>query len=139
MPRSRADLPALEYVRGTGTQADLQLAWVAPGEGHEDWPALLVLQRILDDGSCAKLRHRVVDQLGLAYHAGADLEVYEGLSVLTIETQTRHHQVLQVVDEILGLIDEVSTELVEEEPFTRALNRLVFDLSSIRDSSSSAA
>ncbi|MFT7581245.1 MAG: putative Zn-dependent peptidase [Myxococcota bacterium] len=137
--RERSDLPALDYVKDTGRQSEVVLTWVLPAEEHPDWADLLVAQRVLDDGSCAKLRHRIVDQLGLAYHAGADLELYDGLSIFSVNTQTRHGQVVEVVDEVLAVLADLTANGPEPEPLKRARSRLLFDLETLRDSTPSIA
>jgi predicted Zn-dependent peptidase len=136
-PKIRSDLPAFEYTQHTGSQADVLLSWVLPAEDHADWPALSLAHRVLDDGTCARLRHRIVDQLGLAYHASADLETYDGLSILTIATQTRHSQVVPVVDAMMAVVEELSNDLVSDTELERMRSRLALELGAVRDSPSS--
>jgi predicted Zn-dependent peptidase len=131
---SRADLPAFEFTQNTGTQCDLHLTWVVPVEAHEDWPALQLSQRVLDDGICSRLRHRLVDQLGLAYYAGADLEVYEGVSIFTIATQTRHGQAVAAVDAILEVLGELQGTPPPEEAVRRMKARMELEAAVLRDS-----
>ena len=138
-PVMRSDLPALEYVRHAGSQTDLQLAWATVAETHPDWPALLFAQRVLDDGSSARLRHRVVDQLGLAYHAGSELEIYQGVSVLAVETQTRHSMVIRTLDALLEVIAAMGTDEVDAHEFERVRSRVAFELTSVRDAPATAA
>jgi len=137
--RVRDELPALEYVRHVGSQTDLQVAWATVDETHPDWAALHFAQRLLDDGSCARLRHRVVDQLGLAYHAGAELEIYQGLSILAVETQTRHTMVTRALDALLEVVSALGAEAPETQEFERIRNRAAYELTSVRDSPGSAA
>ena len=110
-----------------------------PPESDPDWPVLSMIQRVLDDGTCARLRHRLVDQLGLAYHASAELESHDGLSILSLHTQTRPAQVLAVVDAMLALVDELSTSPPDAAEFARVRARLALELSSVRDSTSATA
>ncbi|MFO0744873.1 MAG: pitrilysin family protein [Myxococcota bacterium] len=139
VPRPRVDLPAMEYTRHSGSQVDLEITWTLPPEDHPDWAALLLVQRLLDDGTCARLRHRVVDQLGLAYHAGADLEVYDRVSLLTIGSQTRPNQVVPLIDAMLETLDQLGSEPVPAGELERMRSRLALELGSVVDSPSSTA
>lgn len=134
-----ATLPDFHHTPHEGSQVDVQLQWVLPPESDPDWPALSMIQRVLDDGTCARLRHRLVDQLGLAYHASADLESHDGLSILTLHTQTRPAQVVAVVDAMLAIIDELATAPPDPDEFERVRGRLALELSSVRDSTSATA
>jgi len=138
-PVRRRDLPALVHAPNTGSQAEVQLAWASVPEDHPDWPALLMAQRVLDDGSCARLRHRVVDQLGLAYHASAELEAYCDLTVLSVETQTRHGGLLRAVDALLEVVRGLREAPVPDVEFARVRGRLAFELASVRDSPGNVA
>ena len=135
----RSELPAFEYTQHAGPQADLQLSWVLPPESHPDWAPLLMAQRLLDDGTCARLRHRVVDQLGLAYHAGADLEVYSGLSIFTVSTQTRPNQAVKVIDAIFEVLGELAAVAADEGELRRMHSRIELEIAGLRDSAGQAA
>jgi len=135
----QAELPAFHFTFHEGTQADVQLQWCLPAEDHEDWPALFMAQRLLDDGTCARLRHRIVDQLGLAYHASADLESYEGLSVMSLHTQTRPQQILAAVDAIQDLLEDLASTPAPAAELSRVHTRLLIERAAVRDSASSIA
>jgi predicted Zn-dependent peptidase len=134
-----ASLPEFHHTPHDGSQVDVQLQWVLPPEGDPDWPALSMIQRLLDDGTCARLRHRLVDQLGLAYHASADLESHDGLSILSLHTQTRQAQVVAAVDAMLAIVDELAASPPSADEFERVRGRLALELSSVRDSTSATA
>jgi predicted Zn-dependent peptidase len=135
----QAGLPAFGHTHHEGPQADLQLQWCLPPESDSDWPALFVAQRVLDDGTCARLRHRVVDQLGLAYHASADLESYEGLSILSCHTQTRAAQLAPTLDAMLALIDELAEGGPTDDELSRIHARLRMELAAVHDAPASVA
>lgn len=135
----RGDLPAFEFTRHAGPQADLLLSWVLPPESHPDFAALLMAQRLLDDGTCARLRHRVVDQLGLAYHAGAEIESYDGVAIFTIGTQTRPSQAVQVLDAILTTLGELASQPPPEDELERMRGRVELEMGALRDSCAQTA
>jgi predicted Zn-dependent peptidase len=134
----RANLPAVEHVKHAASQTEIHLAWILPAEDHADFPALSLIHRLLDDGTCARLRHRLVDQLGLAYHAAADLETYDGHSVLTVttqtQTQTKKPKVFELVESIFEVVGDFMNAPVGENELERAMRRLALELSSVRDS-----
>lgn len=142
MPHAAAvqtGLPAFGHTHHDGPQADLQLQWCLPPESDPDWQALFIAQRVLDDGTCARLRHRVVDQLGLAYHASADLESYDGLSILTCHTQTRAAQLAPTLDAMLALVDELGAVGPTADELSRIQARLRMELAAVHDAPSSIA
>lgn len=126
----RADLPALELVSQPGSQSDIHLTWHLPPVSHGDFPALLVAYRLLEDGASARLRRRLVDERALAYRAGASLETYEGVSLLTIEASTSHENVQEVVEEALAVIESLATERVDSATWSRWQSRAIFDVAS---------
>ncbi|MEC9072951.1 MAG: insulinase family protein, partial [Myxococcota bacterium] len=133
----RDDLPAFEFVQDTTrVQVAVQCAWVLPAEDAEDWPALRLLHRLLDDGSTARLRRRIVDELTLAYHAGCDLEVYDGLSILTFDVETSATNVLTVVDALDDLVSEIINDGVGDDEWERIRRRYRFEMSCLRDAPS---
>lgn len=139
----RPNLPAFELVKHTASQTEIHLAWILPPEDHADFPALSMIHRLLDDGTCARLRHRIVDQLGLAYHAAADLETYDGHSVLTVttqtQTQTKKPKVFELVESIFDVVAELMKTPVGRDEVERATRRLALELGSVRDSPSATS
>lgn len=135
-PRPRADLPAFEYTQASGSQTAIQLAWVLPGEASEDWTALLAAQRLLDDGSCARLRHTIVDERCLAYDVSVDLETYEGLSLMAVEATVSHKNALAVVDGMVEILAGLATAPPSADEWARMQARYAFELSSTVDSPS---
>lgn len=136
----RTDLPALEYVDyAGGPQSSVELCWVLPSEAHPDWPALSMAQRLLDDGTCARLRRRVIDEAGLAYHVECDLETFEGLALLTIEMTLSHDRVPEAVDLALEVVRELVDVPPSPEEWQRTRARYGFELSSTVDSAPAVA
>ncbi|MGM0577068.1 MAG: M16 family metallopeptidase [Myxococcota bacterium] len=129
----RGDLPALEYVAHAGSQVEVQLSWVLPGERHEDWPALSMAHRLLEDGTCARLHQGLVDERGLAYDVGADLETYEGRSLLTVEASVSPGNAIALVDATLEIVDALSERPAADAEWTRIRDRLAFELASTVD------
>ncbi len=135
----RSDLPALESVIQRGSQTNLQLAWVLPSEHHEDFPALQLGHRLLDDGTCSRLRRRIVDEEGLAYHLGSDLETYHGVSLLTVEASVSHDKVIQVVDAVVEIVGDLGRLEASAEEWERIRRRFAFDWETTVDSASAMA
>jgi len=129
----REDLPALEYVSHGGSQTSLQLAWVLPGPTDADWPALVAAQRLLDDGTCARLRRRITDDEGLAYHIGSSLEAFTERGLLVVEADVSHDNVLEVIDAVLAEIGALSTVLATADEWARIRDRYAFDLDTAID------
>ncbi len=125
--------------RTGGSQSDLQLAWRLPALRGDVAPVLNMLQRLLDDGTSSRLRHRLVDDLGIAYHVGAALEEYEELSVLTIETQTLHRSVIDAVDAIIGVVGQAASQLATAQEVRSLRARLEYERRALADSSSGVA
>lgn len=134
LPTVRPDLPAFEYTQATGSQTAIQLAWVVPGESSDDWTALLAAQRLLDDGSCARLRHTIVDERCLAYDVSVDLEAYEGLSLMALEATVSHKNAIAVVDGMVEILASLVTDPPSDDEWARMQSRYAFELRSTVDS-----
>ena len=124
----RKDLPAMEYVEHGGSQASLQLAWLVPAPTAPEWPALVAAQRLLDDGSCARLRRRVTDDDGLAYHIGASLEGFTDRAMFVVEADVSHDNVLPVIDAVLEEIDRLGAIPADASEWQRLRDRYGLDL-----------
>jgi predicted Zn-dependent peptidase len=124
----RDDLPALEYVSHGGSQTSVQVAWLVPPPASPDWPALTAIQRLLDDGTCARLRRRITDDDGLAYHVGSSLEAFTDRALLVIEADISHDNVLAVLDAIFEEVAALASHEATSTEWSRMRQRYEFDL-----------
>ncbi|HEY0840013.1 MAG TPA: pitrilysin family protein, partial [Vulgatibacter sp.] len=86
-------------------QTELRLNFLAPPEHHEDFPALLLARRILDDGLSSRLPFQVIEKRGLAYALHAGIDTFSDLSILEVEVACAHPKVptvLKVIGDVLG-------------------------------------
>ena len=135
----RDDLPALEYVSHGGSQTSLQVAWLVPSPTSDDWPALTAIQRLLDDGTCGRLRRRITDDDGLAYHVGSSLEAFTDRALLVIEADVSHDNVLSVLDAIFEEVAELASQEATDAEWARMRQRYGFDLAVAIDGVSEVA
>ena len=125
----REDLPALQYVRHGGSQSSLQIAWVVPPPQSPHWPAFSAIQRLLDDGTCSRLRRRITDDEGLAYHISSSLEAFTEAALLVIEADVSHDKVLPVLDAVFEEVARLASADIEDKEWSRIRERYTFDLS----------
>ena len=133
-PITRTDLPALETVQDrSSTRASLQACWVLPREDHADWPAIRLAHRLLEDGASSRLRRCIIDDRALAYHVSSDLSVYDGLSLLTIDVEAAHHQVVEVVDVIDAVLSGLAEGDIDDDEWERIRRRYRLEMESLKD------
>lgn len=132
----RGDLPALEYVSHGGSQTSVQVAWLVPPPASPDWPALTAIQRLLDDGTCGRLRRRITDDDGLAYHVGSSLEAFTDRALLVIEADISHDNVLAVLDAVFEEVAQLASEDATSNEWSRMRRRYGFDLAIAIDGAS---
>ena len=132
----RDDLPALEYRKHGGSQTSLQIAWLLPPPTSPQWPALTALQRLLDDGTCARLRRRITDDEGLAYHVGCSLEAFSERALMVIEADVSHETVLALIDAVFEELETLRSDPISAEEWARTLDRHAFDLDLVADAAS---
>lgn len=129
--------PKLVCVRHDESQTDLRLSFPSVPEDHPDFPALIVLRRVLDDGLSTRLQTNIVEKRGLAYSVGGGLEPFSDVGFFDFDVSCAHQKVPATYDELLRTIGEVATERVPEEELERARSRhrmsLEFSLDSAAD------
>ncbi len=112
----------------SGTQTSLYLAFSAFGELDPDFPALVVLGRILDDGMSTRLYQRVVNELGLAYYVSAGFDAFVDTGVFELQATAVHATVPELMREMMGILTALRTEEVRPEELQKALRRYRWDL-----------
>jgi len=112
--------PRLIAVDHRESQTELRLSFLAAAEDHPDFPALLLLRRILDDGLAARVQLNVVERKGLAYAVHGSLDTFSDCSVFEVEAACAPRKAPLVLAELLRLFSELCDEDVPEEELRRS-------------------
>lgn len=133
MPPRRARTVRVATVHSVGSQTAIEVLAQALSESDPDYPALICLMRVLDDGLSTRLHRRIVDELGLAYSISAGLEAFVDTGALEISAQVAHENVPRIVSEILALFEELRTRPITAAELDKAKHRYRWDLEASKD------
>lgn len=127
------------HVPHTGTQTSVDILFRALPETSPDYPALIALSRVLDDGMSTRLHHRVCDELGLAYYVSASLDSFSDASLFELDASSAHANVPSLVREALALLSELRTTPPSPAELTKAKRRYRWDVEASFDDPDSMA
>ena len=120
-------------------QTELRLNFLAPPEHHEDFPALLVARRVLDDGLSSRLPFQVVEKRGLAYALHAGIDTFSDVGLFEVEAACAHAKVPRVLTAIAEVLGGLADRGPTEEELERAKQRHRMSLEFALDSVSELA
>jgi predicted Zn-dependent peptidase len=115
--------PRMHFVTHDESQTEFRLNFPTVPEQHEDYPALQILRRVLDDGLSSRLPFEVVEKRGLAYSIHAGLDAFHDTGVFEIEAASAPEKASRVVEEVLAVLGTLCTEDISEEELARAKRR----------------
>jgi len=131
--------PRLVEVRHDESQTEFRFTFPVPPETHPDFPALMVLRRVLDDGLSSRLQVNVVDRKGLAYSVHAGFDTWSDAGMVEFDAACAHAKVPATAAEILRTVGELVRAPVPEEELARARLRHRIGLEFSLDSASELA
>lgn len=118
--------PLSVWTRDASSQIHLQLAFHVPGRNDPRTPALRLLRRILS-GSSARLMVRLREQLGLTYHAEANLGLYDDCGVFSIDLAVAPVSLMQALQEVLLMLEELRSNPAGEDELQRVMRAFVYE------------
>jgi predicted Zn-dependent peptidase len=123
-------LPGLTFrsVRTDSAQVEVQFLFRALPDYHAQYPALVTLLRLLDDGMSTPLHYRVCDRKGLAYQVNAGLDPLGDTSLVEISAACGTEKLPELVGEILSILTELRDQPVQADELTKAKRRYARDL-----------
>jgi len=137
LPKSRAPEPQREtrfgFFKHKSSQTALSLCYRAPGRGSPLEPATEMLLRVLDDGMSTRLYHRICDQLGLCYDAGAGYQAFAESGVVELQAETAHDRALSLLRELLHVTGELAAEGPRVDELERARRRSKWQFQTMLD------
>ncbi|UWZ77938.1 M16 family metallopeptidase [Geoalkalibacter halelectricus] len=120
--------PHSRWVRDSGSQVSLQLAFRAPGRGDAGSLALRVLRRVLSGGGSARLMLRLREELGLTYGVEAQLMQTAETGALAIDLSLAPESLERAVAEVLRLLDDLCAVPVPEEELAGVVRAFLYEL-----------
>ncbi len=115
--------PLFHFTAHDEAQTEFRLSFRTVPEHHDDWPALQLLRRFLDDGLSSRLPFEIVEKRGLAYSVHASLEAFHDAGLFEIEAASAPDKASLVVAETFRVLGELCTTEVSEEELARAKRR----------------
>lgn len=122
-PRLPPEPASSRFVHTDDTQTRTRLSFRTVCDMHADYPALVLLRRVLDGGLSARLQVELVEKRGIAYEIGADLEVYSDCGLLDFELAVAHRKLAYAYEELGNLLHTIRTEGVSEAELDRVRQR----------------
>lgn len=126
--------PVTRLVSHAESQTELRLSFPSLSERHPDYPAVIVLRRILDDGLASRLQQGVVERRGLAYSVGAGVDVFAETGVFEIEASAAHAKVPELLETLLGIARDLTERAPEADELERAKARYRYAVEFMADS-----
>jgi predicted Zn-dependent peptidase len=125
--------PRFLHVDDEGAQTHTQILFRGLAENDPDYPALLMLARIIDDGMSTRLHRRLADELGLAYYVSGSVEHLVDTGLYEIDGQCGHDHIARLIDEALRLLQRLRDEPPSIDELEKARRRYRWDLSAAYD------
>jgi predicted Zn-dependent peptidase len=126
-PESQRE-PRLINVQREGSQTSVQVLFRALPERDPDFPALIALGRVVDDGMSTRLHRRIVDELGLAYYVSGSLEPFIDAGLYEIDGTSIHENAPELVAESLRLLAALRDEPPAQAELDKGARRYRWDL-----------
>ncbi|MGB3050475.1 MAG: pitrilysin family protein [Polyangiales bacterium] len=127
------------YVQEHGSQTDVRLSFHTPGVASSEAPALLLLDRVLDDGLSTRVHQTICEERGLAYDAFSGSDSLEDCGVFDFGASVEHSKAPYLVETMLELIAELRRNPPTDEEVDKAKRRYLWDLRTVRDDPEDAA
>ena len=125
--------PRFCYVPEHGSQTDVRLSFHTPGVASSEAPALLLLDRVLDDGLSTRVHQTICEERGLAYEAFSGNDSLEDCGVFDFGASVEHSKAPYLVETMLELIGELRGNPPTDEEVDKAARRYLWDLRTVRD------
>ena len=120
--------PQFHFLKSQGSQTNVQVLLRAVPETARDYPSMVALSRILDDGMSTRLHRRVCDELGLAYYVSGAIDSFSDAALLEVDASCAHASLPSLVKEVLKLLADLRETLPSEAELTKAKRRYRWDL-----------
>ncbi|MGZ3424737.1 MAG: M16 family metallopeptidase [Polyangiales bacterium] len=123
-----------KHVPSPGSQTDLRLSFVTPGEKDPMGPAIELLMRTIDDGMSTRLYRRLCDDGGMVYDCSALWEPFVEVGALDLGAEVSPERLTEVVQSCLEMVSELAEGGPTDEEIEKAKRRHRFAVDAALDS-----
>jgi len=131
--------PCFDFLAHKASQTALSVCYRAHERGSIHQAATEMLLRILDDGLSTRVYHRLCDQLGLCYDAGAGYQAFDTAGVIEFDGETAHERAPTLLREILDLTAALAASGPTEAELDQARRRCQWQFDAMLDDPESVA
>lgn len=131
--------PRFDFLRHKASQTSLSVCYRAHERTSVHQAATDMLLRILDDGLSTRVYHRLCDQLGLCYDAGAGYQAFDTAGVIEFDGETAHERAPTLLREILDLTADLAAHGPTEAELEQARRRCKWQFDAMLDDPESVA
>jgi predicted Zn-dependent peptidase len=118
--------PTVRFVSSDDAQTRARLTFRVEPESHADFPALLLLRRVLDGGLSARLQVELVEKRGIVYEISAGLDSYSDCALFDFELAVAHKKLPYALEELAKVLLDLRDHGVTEEELDRVRRRARF-------------
>lgn len=112
-----------KHLASPGSQTDLRLSWVTPGERDPRSPAIELLLRLIDDGMSTRLYRRLADDSGMVYDCSALWEPFLEVGALDLAAAMSPERLPDVAGACIAMVEELAADGPTEEELDKAKKR----------------
>lgn len=112
-----------KHVASPGSQTDLRMSWVTPGERDALGPVIELLLRVMDDGMSTRLYHRLADDGGMVYDCSALWEPFLDIGALDLAAAMTPTRLAEVAEACFAIVSELAEKGPTEEEVDKAKRR----------------
>ncbi|MEL7372452.1 MAG: pitrilysin family protein [Myxococcota bacterium] len=122
-PVMPAKSPKVRFVSSDDAQTRIRIVFRTVPSTHRDYPALLLIRRILDGGLSARLQVELVEKRGIVYEVGADHETYVDCGLFGFELAVAHRKLAYAITELARVLIDLRTDGVQAHELDRVRAR----------------
>jgi predicted Zn-dependent peptidase len=133
-PSAPPRAPQLRYVRDAASQVDIRICFRGVKVHDPQYPALVMLARVLADGLGSRMHAELVDRRGLAYALHAGLTTYSDCGLFDFEVSVAPDRAAEVVEAILDFAGTAGRFRFSSSELMRVRRRYRYGIEFMRDS-----
>lgn len=120
---ARKEGPFFHFTHHDDSQTEFRLSFRTVPEQHPDFPALVLLRRVLDDGLSSRLPYEVIEKRGLAYSLHASLDAYHDVGLFEIDAACLPDNAAQVAQACFEVLGQLCEAPLPDDELERAKRR----------------